>query len=76
MLVYKFNLWKVHFTKLVLFPKVISSFKKSESHDGQHVLFVTLYFDTIGNMSGTYTIRTDPSILSVQHARRKVPIKY
>ena len=27
-------------------------------------------------MSGTYTIRTDPSITPVQHACRKVPIKY
>ena len=33
-------------------------------------------FDTIGNMPGTYTIRTDPSIPPVQHARHKVPIEY
>ena len=32
-------------------------------------------FDTIGNMSRSYTIRTDPSITPVQHALRKVPIK-
>ena len=30
-------------------------------------------FDTIGNMPGTYTIRTDPSVPPVQHARQKVP---
>ena len=33
-------------------------------------------FDTIGNMSRTYTIRTDPRIVPVQHAWRKVPIEY
>ena len=33
-------------------------------------------FDTIGNMPGTYTIRTDPSVPPVQHARQKVPIEY
>ena len=33
-------------------------------------------FDIIGNMSGTYTIRTDPNILPVQHAWQKVPIEY
>ena len=33
-------------------------------------------FDTIGNMSRTYTIRTDPSIIPVQHVHRKVHIKY
>ena len=33
-------------------------------------------FDTIGNMSGTYTIRTDPDVLPVQHAHHKVPIEY
>ena len=32
--------------------------------------------DTIGNKSRTYIIRTDPSITPVQHAQRKVPIKY
>ena len=31
---------------------------------------------TIGNMSGTYTNRTDPNILPVQHAQCKVPIEY
>ena len=30
-------------------------------------------FDTIGNMPSTYTIRTDPSVPQVQHARQKVP---
>ena len=29
-------------------------------------------FDRVGNMPGTYTIRTDPSIPPVQHARCKV----
>ena len=33
-------------------------------------------FDTIGNMSGNYTIRTDPTVPTVQHARWKVPIEY
>ena len=33
-------------------------------------------FDTIGNMSGTYTIRTDPTILPIQHAQQKVPTEY
>ena len=33
-------------------------------------------FDTIGNMPSTYTIRTDPSVPQVQHARQKVPIDY
>ena len=32
--------------------------------------------DTFGNMSGTYTIRTDPSVLPIQHAPCKVPITY
>ena len=33
-------------------------------------------FDTIGNMLRSYTIRTDPNVALVQHARRKVPIEY
>ena len=33
-------------------------------------------FDTIGNIPSTYTIRTDPSVPLVQHARQKVPIEY
>ena len=33
-------------------------------------------FNTIGNMSGTYTIRTNPSITPVPHVHRKVPIEY
>ena len=33
-------------------------------------------FDTIGNMSGICTIRTNPSITPVQHSHRKVPIEY
>ena len=33
-------------------------------------------FDTVGNMSGKYTIRLDPTITPVQHARCKVPIHY
>ena len=33
-------------------------------------------FDTIGNMSKTYTIKTNPSITPVQHIQRKVPIEY
>ena len=33
-------------------------------------------FHTIGNMPGTYTIRTDPAISPVQHARWKVPMEY
>ena len=32
-------------------------------------------FDTTGNMPGVYTIRLDPSVPPVQHARRKVPIE-
>ena len=32
-------------------------------------------FDTFGNMPSTYTIRTDPSVPPVQHARWKVPIE-
>ena len=32
--------------------------------------------DTIGKMARTYTIRTNPSIPPVQHARHKVPIEY
>ena len=33
-------------------------------------------FDRIGDMSGEYDIKTDPSILQVQHGRRKVPIEH
>ena len=33
-------------------------------------------FDTISNMPRTYTIRTDPAFLPVQHARHKVPKEY
>ena len=33
-------------------------------------------FDTIGNMTRTYTIRTDPSFPPVQHARLKATTKY
>ena len=33
-------------------------------------------FDTIGNMPSTYTIRSDPSVPPVQHARWKVPVEY
>ena len=33
-------------------------------------------FNTIGNMSGTYTIRTNPSITPGQHSCRKVSIEY
>ena len=39
----------------------------------------TLYpnsFDQIGNMSGEYDIKIDPSVPPVKHGRRKVPIKY
>ena len=39
----------------------------------------TLYphsFDQIGNMSGEYDIKIDPSIPPVQHGRCKVPIEY
>ena len=33
-------------------------------------------FDTISNMPSTYTIRTNPNIAPIQHARRKVPKEY
>ena len=33
-------------------------------------------FDTVGNMSGKYTICLDPTVTQVQHARCKVPIHY
>ena len=33
-------------------------------------------FDCIGDMSGEYDIKTGPTVLPVQHRRRKVPIKY
>ena len=33
-------------------------------------------FNTIGNISGMYTIRTDPNILPIQHIQCKVPIEY
>ena len=33
-------------------------------------------FDTIANMPGTYTIRTDPALTPVQHALWKIPIEY
>ena len=39
----------------------------------------TLYpssFNRIGGMSGEYDIKTDPSILPVQHGRCKVPIEH
>ena len=39
----------------------------------------TLYpnsFDRIGNMSGEYDIKIDPSVPPVQHGRCKVPIEY
>ena len=32
--------------------------------------------NTIGNMSGMYTIRTDPNVLPIQHTWCKVPIEY
>ena len=34
-----------------------------------------LSFDTIGDMPGTYTVHTDPSIPPVWHTQQKVPIK-
>ena len=33
-------------------------------------------FDTVGNMSGKYTICLDPTVPPVQHTRHKVPIHY
>ena len=33
-------------------------------------------FDCIGDMSGEYNIKTDLTVLPVQHGRRKVPIEY
>ena len=33
-------------------------------------------FDCIGDMSGEYDIKTDPTVLPVQHGRWKVPIEY
>ena len=36
----------------------------------------TAYFDTIGNMPGTYIIHTSPNIQPGQHTGHKVPIKY
>ena len=33
-------------------------------------------FNTTGNMSETYTIRTDPNDLPVQHTQKKVPTEY
>ena len=33
-------------------------------------------FDTVGNMSGKYTICLDPTVPTVQHTRCKVPIHY
>ena len=33
-------------------------------------------FNCIGDMSGEYDIKTDPTVLPVQHGRCKVPIKY
>ena len=33
-------------------------------------------FDCISDMSGEYDIKTDLTVLPVQHGRRKVPIKY
>ena len=33
-------------------------------------------FDCIGDMLGEYNIKTDPTVLPVQHRRQKVPIKY
>ena len=33
-------------------------------------------FDCIGDMSGEYDIKTDPTVLPVQHRRCKVPIEY
>ena len=39
----------------------------------------TLYpnsFDQIGDMSGEYDIKTDPSVPPVQHGRHKVPIEH
>ena len=33
-------------------------------------------FDQIGDMSGKYNIKTDPSVLPVQHGRCKVPIEH
>ena len=33
-------------------------------------------FDCIGDMQGEYDIKVDPTVLPVQHGRRKVPIEY
>ena len=33
-------------------------------------------FDYIGDMSGEYNIKTDPTVLPVQHRRHKVPTEY
>ena len=33
-------------------------------------------FDTVGNKPGKYSIKIDPTVLPVQHARCKVPIHY
>ena len=33
-------------------------------------------FDTIGNMQREYHTVNDPNVAPVQHARRRVPIKY
>ena len=33
-------------------------------------------FDCIGDMQGEYDIKTDPTVLPVQHGRQKVPIEY
>ena len=33
-------------------------------------------FNTVGNMSGKYTIHLDPTVTPVQHARHNVPIHY
>ena len=33
-------------------------------------------FDRLGDLSGEYDIKVDPTVLPVQHARRKIPIEY
>ena len=46
-----------------------------ESTRGLQAMFPNS-FDCIGDMSGEYDIKTDRTVLPVQHRRRKVPIEY
>ena len=70
-------------TKSILCHPEVHSPLVTSPHNVSHVWGIVVLkrtfpdsFDTIGNMPSTYTIRTDPLVPQLQHARWKVPIEY